>query len=53
MKVLRVEPLAEIDPPQWHRARAAIAALQHIPTGDAKVVLKQLADGHPDILPTK
>lgn len=38
---------------QWQRARLAIVALERNGTADAKGVLKQLADGHPDILPTK
>jgi hypothetical protein len=37
----------------WERARIAIILLERIGTPDAKAVLKQLADGHPDILPTK
>jgi TolA-binding protein len=39
--------------PHWQRARIAILALELVGTADAKAVLKQLADGHPDILPTK
>jgi hypothetical protein len=41
------------NPPHWRRARLAIVALERIKTDDSKAVLKQLADGHPDILPTK
>lgn len=39
--------------PHWQRVRLAIMALERMKTADAKGVLKQLADGHPDILPTK
>jgi hypothetical protein len=38
---------------QWQRARLAILALERMKSDAAKEVLKQLADGHPDILPTK
>jgi hypothetical protein len=37
----------------WQRARLAIRALERDKSDEAKAVLKQLADGHPDILPTK
>jgi hypothetical protein len=40
-------------PPHWQRARLAVVALERVKTDEAKAVLKQLADGHPDILPTK
>lgn len=38
---------------QWQRARLAILALERNKSDEAKAVLKQLADGHPDILPTR
>lgn len=38
---------------QWQRARLAVLALERNKSDEAKEVLKQLADGHPDILPTK
>ncbi len=38
---------------QWQRARLAVVALERNGSAEAKAVLKQLADGHPDILPTK
>jgi hypothetical protein len=38
---------------QWQRARLAILALERGKSDDAKAVLKQLADGHPEILPTR
>lgn len=37
----------------WRRARMAITALEHMKSDKAKAVLKQLADGHPDIPPTR
>ncbi len=49
----RIEPLGELDPVSWQRARLAIIALEHNASDDAVAVLKQLAEGHPDILPTK
>ncbi len=48
-----IAPLKDYDPKPWHRARLAIIALEHNATDAAIAVLKQLADGHPDILPTK
>jgi hypothetical protein len=46
-------PLAELDLKAWQRARVAILALERAGTKEAKAALKQLADGHPDIRPTK
>lgn len=45
--------LATLAPTHWQRARLAILALERMKTAEAKAVLTQLADGHPDILPTK
>lgn len=52
-QTVRIEPLSDLNPQQWQRARAAVLILERVGTKDAKAVLKQLADGHPDILPTK
>lgn len=49
----RIESLGEMTPIHWQRVRLAILVLERVGTADAKAVLKQLADGHPDILPTK
>lgn len=49
----RVSELRQQTCRHWQRARLAILALEHIGTADAKAVLKQLADGHPDIQPTR
>jgi hypothetical protein len=51
--VAPVPPLEKQTCAQWQRARLAIVVLEKIGTAEAKEVLKQLADGHPDILPTK
>lgn len=51
--VAPVPELAKQTCVQWQRARLAIRALEHDKSDEAKAVLKQLADGHPDILPTK
>jgi hypothetical protein len=48
-----VPELAKQTCAQWERARLAIRALERNKSDEAKAVLKQLADGHPDILPTK
>ncbi len=48
-----VEPLDQMTTTHWQRARLAVVVLERVKTADAKAVLKQLADGHPDILPTK
>jgi hypothetical protein len=39
--------------PQWVRAKRAVAVLEHIGTAEAREVLKGLADGEPEALPTK
>jgi hypothetical protein len=49
----QLDPTDQTRHRHWQRARIAILALEHAGTPDAKAVLKQLADGHPDILPTK
>ncbi len=49
----RVGTLESMTPLEWQRARLAILALERSGTADSLVVLNQLADGHPDILPTK
>lgn len=49
----RIQSLEALNPPHWQRARLAIIALERTGTADSKAVLRQLADGHPDILPTK
>jgi hypothetical protein len=48
-----VAPLADHRSSRWQCARVAILAVQRADTSEAKAVLRQLADGHPDILPTK
>lgn len=48
-----VGSLETMTPIHWQRARLAIVALERVGTPDAVTALKQLADGHPDILPTK
>ncbi len=48
-----VESLDKMTSIHWQRARLAVVALERMKTDDAKAVLKQLAAGHPDILPTK
>ncbi len=48
-----VQTLGELTPIHWQRARLAVVVLERVKTDEAKAVLKQLADGHPDILPTK
>lgn len=45
--------LTTLVPAHWQRARLAVVALERMKTAEAKAVLAQLADGHPDILPTK
>ncbi len=49
----RIEKLETLNPPEWQRARLAILALERNASADAVIVLKQLADGHPGILPTR
>lgn len=51
--VVPVPELSKQTCAQWQRARLAIVALERNGSPEAKAVLKQLADGHPDILPTK
>jgi hypothetical protein len=55
MITTRREPgtLDTMTPPHWQRARLAVIILERAKADEAKAVLKQLADGHPDILPTK
>lgn len=48
-----VAPLEQMTPTLWQRARLAVVVLERVGTLDAVTALKQLADGHPDILPTK
>jgi hypothetical protein len=48
-----IEPLEKLTPIHWQRARLAVVVLERVATPDAKAALRQLADGHPDILPTK
>ena len=48
-----VWPLTELNAPHWWRIRIAVLALQRAGTPEAKAVLRQLAGGHPDILPTR
>jgi hypothetical protein len=51
--VAPVPELAKQTCVQWQRARLAVRALERDKSDEAKAVLKQLADGHPHILPTK
>ena len=46
-------PLAGLSPKPWTRVRLTVLALERLGTPDAVAVLKQVADGHPDILPTQ
>ncbi len=50
---LHFEPLELMTPSHWQRARLAIIAMERNASEDAIAGLKQLADGHPGILPTK
>lgn len=52
-ETIELKPMDEMFSYHWRRVRMAIVALERMNTDDAKAVLKQLADGHPDILPTK
>lgn len=48
----RVPPLSELSPAPWTRVRLAVLALERQGTTDAVAVLKQLAAGHDEVLPT-
>jgi len=50
---IELKPMGEMFSFHWQRVRLAIIALERMKSDEAKAVLKQLADGHPDILPTK
>jgi len=50
---IELKPMDEMFSFHWQRVRLAIIALERMRSDEAKAVLKQLADGHPDILPTK
>lgn len=46
-------PVPQGPPKEWLRAVRAIAILEHLGTPEAKNMLKQMASGEPDALPTK
>jgi hypothetical protein len=50
---IRLQPLDELCPAPWRQVRLAVIALERTGTPEAVAVLQQLADGHPDVLPTK
>ena len=46
-------PVVKIRRPEWTRLVRAIVILEHIGGPDALAVLKEMATGHPDALPTR
>ncbi|MEO2090608.1 MAG: hypothetical protein ABGY75_14075, partial [Gemmataceae bacterium] len=48
----RHSPLNELSHTPWTRARLAVLALERLGTANAVAVLKQLATGHDEVLPT-
>ncbi|MEO2090611.1 MAG: hypothetical protein ABGY75_14090 [Gemmataceae bacterium] len=48
-----IQPLAEYTPAPWRQVRLAVLALERAKSPEAVAVLKQLADGHPAIRPTR
>jgi hypothetical protein len=55
-KVIDLNPRVIVKPgplPVWQRAARATAVLEHLNTPEAKALLKKMADGEADALPTK
>lgn len=52
-KAMPNPPSASDPSPLWVRAKRAIVVLEHIATPEARDLLKALADGEPEALPTK
>jgi hypothetical protein len=45
--------VSEVRRPTWDRAARAIVLLENIGGADALAILKEMATGHPDALPTR